>query len=578
MPAYVRPNDPGVKVLLSTILAQKSSPNGYDSLRDWVASNIKYYLPPNVDAYWQYPNETIIPKINGELQGSCIDYSTLLCSLFRADNVPANQVYVAIAYQKGVPQTPSTCHAFLIGNFQTGYWSIIDPQADTNSEASSIFGQGSDLGDFYSYDVVYYFNDQGYFKGSPALYQPNIKIQTLTLPSNANTGSGLSFPTTFRLTNAESVDVMVNWQANSSVTGNYDSGSVIVPKNSFVDVTRSYLYTKAGSATITYTVSFDGVQLDQKSDTMNVVAFVPNIKIQSVTLPVNVKANPNASYPTTFRLTNSESVDVTVTWKAHSSITGDYDSGIVTVPKNGFQDVTRSYIYGSAGTANLTYTVSYNGAQVATWSGSLIVSPFPNVTIQSITLPTNVKANSGLSYATTIRLMNNESTDVMVTWKAHSSVTGNFDSGTVTITKNSYVDIARSYFYTTVGIVNLTYTIYYSGNLVDTKSASMSVTVLTNIKIQNVTFPTNARVGYTSYNMTFRLVNNESVDMVITWKANSSVTGNFDSGSVTIPKNGYIDVTRGYVYSTAGPVTITYTIYFNGNLLDTWSGVMSVLP
>jgi PBP1b-binding outer membrane lipoprotein LpoB len=103
------------------------------------------------------------------------------------------------------------------------------------------------------------------------------------------------------------------------------------------------------------------------------------------------------------------------------------------------------------------------------------------------------------------------------------------------------------------------------------------------VKIQSVTLPSGAKTSsgpfiFTDYSTTLRLVNNESVDVTVSWQANSSVTGNFDSGSVTVPKNSYKDVTKAYHYTSAGPVTINYTIYYNGVQIDTKSGAMNVAP
>jgi hypothetical protein len=261
MPAYVTPNDPSVKALLSNILAQhQASTSVFDLLRDWVASNINYYLHPNVDAYWQLPSETLALR-----NGSCIAYSTLLCSLLRSDGVPADQVYVAIAYKKNTPQRPATCHAFLVGKYQTGLWTVIEPQCD-----AAVGQSGADWNDFATYDIVYCVNDMGYFKGSPSLYSPNVKIQSVTLPSNVKANSGF-YSTTFRLVNNESVGLIITWQSHSSVTGNFDSGSIVVPKNGYVDVTRSYYYTVAGAVNLTYTIYHNGNQIDTWSGTMNVL-------------------------------------------------------------------------------------------------------------------------------------------------------------------------------------------------------------------------------------------------------------------------------------------------------------------
>ncbi len=102
------------------------------------------------------------------------------------------------------------------------------------------------------------------------------------------------------------------------------------------------------------------------------------------------------------------------------------------------------------------------------------------------------------------------------------------------------------------------------------------------IKIQSVTLPSNAKVSsglfVTNYNTVFRLVNNESVDVTVNWQANSSITGNYDSGQVTVPGNGYKDITKGYYYTATGMVKITYTISYNGNQLDTWTGTQNIAP
>jgi hypothetical protein len=104
------------------------------------------------------------------------------------------------------------------------------------------------------------------------------------------------------------------------------------------------------------------------------------------------------------------------------------------------------------------------------------------------------------------------------------------------------------------------------------------------IKIQ-VTLPSNAKkrpaseIAYvTTYNTTFTLVNNESVDVPVHWQAHSSAAGDFDQGDVTVPKNGHVNVTKGYYYTTTGTLKIDYAISYRGNKLDTWSGTMNVAP
>ena len=103
---------------------------------------------------------------------------------------------------------------------------------------------------------------------------------------------------------------------------------------------------------------------------------------------------------------------------------------------------------------------------------------------------------------------------------------------------------------------------------------------LPRVTIQSVTLPPNPIVssGDLIFTHTFRVVNNESFDVTINWKGNSSITGNFDNGTVTVPKNSYTDVPKSYYYITTGIETITYTVYYNGIQLDEWSGTHYINP
>jgi hypothetical protein len=105
--------------------------------------------------------------------------------------------------------------------------------------------------------------------------------------------------------------------------------------------------------------------------------FLPNVKIQSVTLPTNAKVSTGIfvnSYSTTFVLTNTEKVDVTVHWRAHSSVTGEFDDGDVTVQANQSKTITLGYHYSTAGMVALTYSLEYENSQIDTWSGTMNVS------------------------------------------------------------------------------------------------------------------------------------------------------------------------------------------------------------
>ena len=129
---------------------------------------------------------------------------------------------------------------------------------------------------------------------------------------------------------------------------------------------------------------------------------IPDVKIQSVMLPiVKISNEPYipSDYNTTFRLVNNEPVDLTIDWQANSSAIGNFDSGSVLVPKNGFVDVTKKYHYTTTGAAKMTYTISHNGVQLDTWSDNMNVTFYPDVTIQNMTLPTNVTVGFAFNYA-----------------------------------------------------------------------------------------------------------------------------------------------------------------------------------
>jgi len=108
---------------------------------------------------------------------------------------------------------------------------------------------------------------------------------------------------------------------------------------------------------------------------------LPDIKIQSITLPTNTKQRSKyetliiKTYYTTFMLVNNESVDITVDWQGHSSIRGVFDSGSITVPKRSSISVKRDYYYDTAGVEEITYKIFYRSAELDSWSGTLNVAP-----------------------------------------------------------------------------------------------------------------------------------------------------------------------------------------------------------
>jgi len=107
---------------------------------------------------------------------------------------------------------------------------------------------------------------------------------------------------------------------------------------------------------------------------------------------------------------------------------------------------------------------------------------------------------------------------------------------------------------------------------------------LPDVRIQSVNLPSDAKkrgdweIWSKTYYTTLRIVNNESVDITVDWQGHSSVTGNFDSGTVIVPKRSYKEIKRDYSYDTAGQLQITYKIFYEGTELDSWSGTMNVSP
>ncbi len=108
---------------------------------------------------------------------------------------------------------------------------------------------------------------------------------------------------------------------------------------------------------------------------------LPDVRIQSVILPSDAKKRGEyeiwviKTYYTTLRIVNNESVDITVDWQAHSSVTGDFDSGIVVVPRGSYKEIKRDYSYDTTGQVQITYKIFYEGTELDSWSGSMYVAP-----------------------------------------------------------------------------------------------------------------------------------------------------------------------------------------------------------
>ena len=207
--------------------------------------------------------------------------------------------------------------------------------------------------------------------------------------------------------------------------------------------------------------------------------FIPNVTLQGVILPapkISYEPYIPSDYMTTFKIMNNEPVDLYIDWQARSSTTGSFDGGKVLAPKGGVADITRSYHYNTLDSSKLTYTISYNGVQLDSWSGNLKVTYYPDVTIQNVVLPSNVQVESihPFPYTTTFRLVNNEPQDMVVHWQMNSSILV-YDGMSVLVPGNGYQDVSCQYRYRDPGRDYITYIISYNGNPIDTWKGTLDI-------------------------------------------------------------------------------------------------------
>ena len=103
----------------------------------------------------------------------------------------------------------------------------------------------------------------------PSVGQPDVTIASVTVPATVQRDSYLMWLNTLRIKNNEECDMSIDWQVSSSANANeeFDSGTVDVPANGYIDVSRYFSYSgdPVGTDVITYTISYDGVVLDTKS-------------------------------------------------------------------------------------------------------------------------------------------------------------------------------------------------------------------------------------------------------------------------------------------------------------------------
>jgi hypothetical protein len=142
-------NDPQVQASLKTILDGKDDVRtDFRRIQDWVAANVVY--DSDIGGYWQWPSETLSKR-----KGDCKDYSTLLCTLWRAAGVPAADVYVAIGQARD-----SSRHAFIIQKYIGSKWQVIEPQV-----GGFILSDLSAVDTAEKYAITFLFNDVQYVTG-----------------------------------------------------------------------------------------------------------------------------------------------------------------------------------------------------------------------------------------------------------------------------------------------------------------------------------------------------------------------------------------------------------------------------
>lgn len=96
---------------------------------------------------------------------------------------------------------------------------------------------------------------------------------------------------------------------------------------------------------------------------------------------------------------------------------------------------------------------------------------------------------------------------------------------------------------------------------------------LPDVKIQSVLLESvdNTNPEASIYKYVFRVINNESYVVRLYWEMESSITGKSDSGYVTVVEKSYRDIVRSYDFFSEGEEIVTYSLFYNGNLLNTCS-------
>jgi len=102
---------------------------------------------------------------------------------------------------------------------------------------------------------------------------PDVRIKSVSIPSETKQSAWVNNTShVLTLVNNEEHKIPVNWNAYSSITGNFDSGRATVPGNGHINIKKMYRYDqKPGPVEIRYTILYKGTELDTWSGTLTVI-------------------------------------------------------------------------------------------------------------------------------------------------------------------------------------------------------------------------------------------------------------------------------------------------------------------
>ncbi|MCD6599542.1 MAG: hypothetical protein J7L19_03110 [Dehalococcoidia bacterium] len=218
---------------------------------------------------------------------------------------------------------------------------------------------------------------------------------------------------------------------------------------------------------------------DKKPSLIPEPLLLPDVTIELVDVPPQAKCSygfTNELYTNTLTIMNHESVDVQVDWSVDwDALCSDFeicDKGTVTVPADRDVDISHRYFYKTVGIQGVTYTISQNGRELDSWSGSIdVIGRSGTITVST---PSTVKV--GESYEVTITLTNEGSDYLDISWSAHSTITGEFDGGTILMIAphEDYV-MTRSYHCDEPGSRTITYKMFCYDDELDSWSGELNV-------------------------------------------------------------------------------------------------------